>query len=133
MPEVQSKHSRQNWVLYDGECGICMTLINGFQGLFQHYRFEPLPLQTDWVKERLGYSSDEQKQELLKEMRVLTETGQVYGGADAILYIARSIWWAYPFYLVSFLPGIKPLLRKTYKEIAARRHCNSEHCTLPKH
>jgi predicted DCC family thiol-disulfide oxidoreductase YuxK len=132
-PQNELMAGPQGWVLYDGECRICLTLIQRCQDVFRRYGLESATLQSDWVKQTLGYTDDADRHELLKEMRLLTPCGQVYGGADAILQIARRIRWAYPVYLLSFIPGITPLLKKSYRWIAARRHCHAEHCTLPRH
>ena len=66
-------------------------------------------------------------------MRVITESNQVLGGADAILYLLRLTWWTWPLYAVSFLPGMKPLFRALYRFIAARRNCISGACKITEH
>ena len=47
---------------------------------------------------------------LLDEMRVRLEDGAVFGGASAVMAIARHIWWAWPLWALSRLPGAMPLL-----------------------
>ena len=42
----------------------------------------------------------------LEEMRVLTHNGEDLGGADAVIFLARQIWWAWPFYALAHIPGI---------------------------
>ena len=42
--------------------------------------------------------------DLLREMRVATGDGNIYGGAEAIVYLARQIWWAWPLYAAAKLP-----------------------------
>lgn len=122
----------QGWVLYDGDCGICIKLIRSVEPIIIHYGFITVPLQTSWVKDTLGLAADDQQGELLREMRVLTPQGHVYGGADALLAVAKRIWWASPLYWLAFCPGLKPLLRKGYQWVAARRHCSAQGCELPK-
>jgi predicted DCC family thiol-disulfide oxidoreductase YuxK len=125
-------HPKQGWVLYDGDCGICIQLIRWIEPTIIHYGFTTLPLQTPWVKEKLGLTTADQQSELLKEMRVLTTQGQVYGGADALLAMAKRIWWVFPLYGLTFFPGIKPLLRKSYYWVAERRHCSAQGCKISK-
>ena len=79
-----------------------------------------------WTQKRLGLKPGEP----LVEMKLLTEDGQIYGGADALAQIARRIWWAWPLYAVSFLPGVKTLLRALYRQIAARRNRINAQCRI---
>lgn len=52
--------------------------------------FRLAPLQADWVRARFAVS-DEQ---LLREMRILTPDGKVFGGAEALVELSRTFWWA---------------------------------------
>ena len=66
-------------------------------------------------------------------MRVVTSEGQSYGGADAVVYLTQQIWWAWPVYALSRLPGIRRALRCGYRWFAAHRLCASNACsTSPK-
>src|SRR3989442_814760 len=73
------------WVLYDGECGLCTGWARRFGAVLNRRRFELAPLQTPWVRERLGLVPGV----VLTEMRLLLSDGSIYGGADAIIEIAR--------------------------------------------
>src|SRR5581483_12129479 len=97
----------KGWVLYDGDCALCRWWVDRSHALLLRHGFHLAPLQAPWVKLRLGLNEDD----LLAEMRLLTANGRVYGGADAIIRITRSIWWAWPIYTAAQMPGIKPLLR----------------------
>src|SRR5205823_11085223 len=55
-----------------------------------------------------------------KEMRFLTDAGQVFGGAEAVVQIARRIWWGWPLFAFSRLPGAKPAFARLYARIAQR-------------
>src|SRR5690242_1918915 len=119
----------KGWVLFDGQCRFCIGWANRM-GRWVHRRgFELAPLQTDWVQNRLQLPPDR----LLEEMCVITESGQVLGGADAILYLLRLTWWTWPLYAISLLPGIKPILRVLYRFIAARRNCMNGACAIKDH
>ena len=50
----------------------------------------------------------------LVEMKILLRDGEIYGGADALVEIARAIWWLWPLFIFAQIPGAKALLRKTY-------------------
>ncbi|WP_303674144.1 thiol-disulfide oxidoreductase DCC family protein [Vampirovibrio chlorellavorus] len=121
----------EGWVLYDANCRLCLDLNQRFQPLLNRYGFETLPLQTGWVKEKMGFSADhELTADELKEMRVLTPSGKFYGGSEALIYISRFIWWGRPFYWMSFLPGARWVVGKIYQFIARNRHCYGKVCAL---
>jgi len=103
-------------VLYDGACPMYTRLARRFAPVLGRRQFDLAPLQTPWVRARLGLGSDE----LLREMRLHTGDGQIFGGADALVQIARAIWWAWPFYAMMQLPGARPLLRLGYRCVANR-------------
>ncbi len=115
-----------DWILYDGECPMCLDLVKRFKPLLASKKFQFKPLQNQWVKDQLQLPPSE----LLKEMRVLTNQGFILGGADAILYIAKSLWWGQPLYLIAQIPGVKPLLYILYSFIAQRRHCINGACQM---
>ena len=117
--EITDIKNGNGWVCFDAECTLCTRLAYRFGPLLRRHRFALVPLQTTWVKERLTGSGEE----LLFEMRLLTPQGRVYGGADALAEIARHIWWAKPFYLVSRVPLARSALRTGYRWVARHRTC----------
>jgi predicted DCC family thiol-disulfide oxidoreductase YuxK len=56
-------------------------------------------------------------------MKLLFPDGTVLGGADATIQIARSIWYAWPFWALAQIPGATPVLRAVYRRIAKNRFC----------
>ena len=114
-------------VLYDGQCAFCTSLVRRFERPLARRGFETLPLQTAGVRESLGLDDGS----LLDEMRVQTESGRLYGGADAIIYLAGRIWWASPLFALADLPGMRRVLRAGHRWVAARRACISGACSLP--
>ncbi|GJM25016.1 MAG: hypothetical protein DHS20C16_14310 [Phycisphaerae bacterium] len=112
------------WVFFDGECPMCVTLANRFAGIFRRIGYRIAPQQTAWVRERLGLSEGEP----LTEVRVLSPDGQVVGGAEAVVFVAQRIWWAWPLYALSRIPGVMIILRTIYRHIAANRFCISNAC-----
>ena len=63
-------------------------------------------------------------------MVLVTERGTCHGGAEAILQIARRIWWARPLFALGGIPGARPLLSKVYRAVAKRRTCLVGACKL---
>ena len=60
----------------------------------------PVPLQAAWARRRLGLADAKP----LVEMKLLARDGIIYGGADALMQIARAIWWA----VAIVRPGANP-------------------------
>ena len=63
-------------------------------------------------------------------MRLVAPNGINLGGADAVLYIARFVWWLRPLRIVALVPGGRDFLRRCYRWIAARRHCVDGRCAV---
>jgi len=83
-----------------------------------------VPLKAPWVKERLGLKDTDS----LTEMKLWLAEGGVFGGADAVIEIARRVWWAWPMWLVAQLPGAMWIMRWLYRIVARNRHCLSRGC-----
>jgi len=118
----------QGVLFYDGQCRLCLSLAARFRPLLLSRGFVLAPLQAPGSSERLHLDPAD----LLTEMRLLTRDGATLGGADALLHIARFVWWMRPLRLVARLPGGAPLLRRCYRWIAANRHCADGACALRK-
>ena len=110
--------------MYDGDCRTCRALAKTFNRLFRRRGFYFVPLQAAWVQRRLGLGPNAP----LEELRVLTRDGRDLGGADAVMFLARQIWWARPFYALAHLPGIHRLTDRVYRWIAAHRGCTHIRC-----
>jgi len=117
----------RGWLLYDADCGFCtrwawrIALFVGPRG------FHLAPLQAPWVRRRLALPPAE----LLHELRLLTGDDTLYGGADALIYLARQVWWMWPAVALAWLPGMMPLARAAYRWVARHRHEVSSSCGLP--
>jgi predicted DCC family thiol-disulfide oxidoreductase YuxK len=88
--------------------------------------FELLPLQDGEAIQVLGLTPGE----VPDEMKLCTGEGTILGGADAILYIARHIWWAWPAWLISQVPGAMPVIRALYRRLATNRRRISGICRV---
>jgi predicted DCC family thiol-disulfide oxidoreductase YuxK len=80
------------------------------------------------VQKQLGLKPNEP----LVEMKLLVNDKTIYGGAEALVQIARRIWWAWPLFTLAQLPGAMFLLRANYRWVAANRYCLSGKCSIPK-
>ena len=101
--QERTTEAAKAWVFYDGECPLCTGAAARFAPLLRRHHFDLAPLQTPWVQKRLVFEPDG----TLDEMKLLAENGRIYGGADAPPQIARKIWWAWPLFAISHLPGVK--------------------------
>ena len=114
------------WLFFDAECAFCIALARRMARILVPRGFALAPLQDRRVADLLGLPPEE----LLREMRVLTAEGKRYGGADAVIFLASRVWWAWPVYAFAQLPGVTPFLRAAYRWIAARRSCAAA-CAAP--
>ncbi len=116
--------SAAGWVLYDGDCAFCVRWMRFWSPVLRRRGFAVDTLQADWVPDALGMTRDE----IERDIRLLTAEGESYAGADVYLYLARRIWWAWPFGVLFSLPGFKTLLWSGYRWFRANRHCISGFC-----
>ncbi len=126
MTDSKGRRARTGWLFFDANCGFCTALARRMARFLVPRGFALAPLQDPRVADLLGLSEEG----LLREMRVLSAEGKHYGGADAVIFLARKVWWAWPLVALAQPPGILPLLRAAYRWIAAKRSCASNACAL---
>ncbi len=114
-------------IYYDGACNLCTAGAARFGPMLRRRGFELAPLQSPDAAARLRLANAE----LLDEVRLLTPEGHVRGGADAILHVARHVWWATPLWAISFVPGVTPLMRYAYRRLVPYRYCVAGRCGQP--
>jgi predicted DCC family thiol-disulfide oxidoreductase YuxK len=110
----------RGWILYDADCRMCRNMMRRFEKTFTGRGFAFAPLQHEL-----------KPGERPTEMRVRTAEGSDFGGADAVVFLARVVWWGRPLAWLAKLPGAKRLLHRVYREIASRRSCDNGACLLP--
>jgi alginate O-acetyltransferase complex protein AlgI len=109
----------RGWIFFDEDCSFCRDLALHFEQTFARRGFHFEPLQREWVRERLNLTP----QGALEEMRVLTPEGQVFGGADAVVFLARQLWWTRPLASIARFAFIHAWLDRSYRWVAAHRTC----------
>ncbi len=114
-------------VFYDADCAFCTRLAARLEKALQQRGFSLAPLQSELARDRLGLREGAS----FSEMRLLSRDGENLGGGDAVIFLARRIWWAWPVWALAQLPGMRGLLRAGYRRIAARRSCAGGHCKSP--
>jgi predicted DCC family thiol-disulfide oxidoreductase YuxK len=106
------KHRRAE-VFYDAECAFCGRTARVFENVLIRRHVRLLPMQT------LG---------TFDEMLLRFEDGTIIGGADAVVDLARRIWWGWPLFALSRVPGAMPLMRSAYRWVARHRGCARGMC-----
>jgi len=74
-------------------------------------------LQDPRVATLLGLPTDQ----LLREMRVVTANNELYGGVDAIVFLARQIWWGWLIYAAAQLQVCSTFFQAGYRWFANHR------------
>jgi predicted DCC family thiol-disulfide oxidoreductase YuxK len=116
--DTKGRHAR-GWLFFDADCNFCVKIVRFIAPILAKRGFALAPLQDPRVGQLLALPEDE----LLREMRLLLGDGRQFGGADAVIAIARDIWWARPVVWLSRIPGMMSVLRTSYRWIAANRKC----------
>jgi predicted DCC family thiol-disulfide oxidoreductase YuxK len=109
----------KGWLFFDAECGFCTRLARWLEPILARRGFAVAPLQDPRVGALLGM----QPQELLRELRFLRSDGRHCGGANAVLAVAREIWWARPLVWLAKVPGVMSLLHAAYRWVGLHRSC----------
>src|SRR5580692_1330907 len=102
MTDAKGRHALRGWVFFDRDCSVCTSLARRFRRTLESRGFELAALQDPRVQTLLALPPED----LLREMRVATSDGAVHGGAQAIVYLARQIWWGWPLYAAAKLPVV---------------------------
>jgi predicted DCC family thiol-disulfide oxidoreductase YuxK len=118
--------STTGWVLYDGGCGVCSRWVPYWAPTLARLGLSVAPLQASWVASRLALPPDA----LLMDLRLLFDDGRQLAGADVYRYVMRRLWWAYPLYLLSIIPGVRHLFDIAYRMFADHRMRFSASCGL---
>ena len=100
-------------MFYDAECRFCTAWARRGQRWLGKYGFRFVPLS-----------------EPADEMKLVTDAGELIGGARAVVYLARRVWWAWPLWAMSRAPGAMRLLECGYRQFAARRYCRQGGCEI---
>ena len=119
LTDSKGRRAAAGWVFFDADCPFCTRIARRMRPVLEPRGFGLAALQDPRAQAMLGLSSGV----LFQEMRLLTSDGRQFGGADAFVFLARKVWWAWPFFALSFVPGMRSLMRAIYRKVAARRSC----------
>jgi predicted DCC family thiol-disulfide oxidoreductase YuxK len=124
--DTKGSRAARGWVFFDRDCQVCTSLARRFRRPLEARGFGLAALQDTRVQALFNLPPAD----LLREMRVATAEGEICGGAAAIVYLARQIWWAWPLYAVAKLPGAMRLLDTGYRWFADHRTCANGACSV---
>jgi predicted DCC family thiol-disulfide oxidoreductase YuxK len=124
--KIKALAELSGWVFYDGHCPFCCRWAARLEQVLTRRGFDLAPLQTPWVSECLDLRIPENPSEML----VMTPDGQVFGGGEAVLYLARRIWWAKPLSVLGLTPVGHRLMKKAYRVLAEHRMCLGGACAV---
>jgi predicted DCC family thiol-disulfide oxidoreductase YuxK len=120
----KGRHAR-GWLFFDAECGFCTRFARWLAPILNRRGLAVAPMQDPRVSALLGVT----RGELLRELRFVLSDGSQHGGADALLALAREIWWAQPLVWISRIPRMTNLLRAGYHWTAEQRSCAAVACS----
>jgi predicted DCC family thiol-disulfide oxidoreductase YuxK len=121
-------------IFYDAACGLCDASVRRWQRVLLARGFKFQPMQSlEGARQMCALSGQlptefptelptEFPTELPGEMKLLTSAGTLIGGVDAIAYIARHIWWAFPVHLLLVITPTRTWAQAGYRWLAPRRH-----------
>jgi len=121
----KGRHAR-GWLFFDAECAFCTRTARWLRPILERRGLAVAPLQDPRVGALLGLA----EADLLRELRFLLSDGSQFGGADAVLAVAREIWWGRPLVWLTKIPGMMPQMRRGYYWFAARRRCAAMRCEI---
>jgi predicted DCC family thiol-disulfide oxidoreductase YuxK len=124
--DMKGSCASRGWICFDRDCSVCRSLAHRFRQTLESRGFGLAALQDPRVQALL----DLPPHKLLQEMRVATSEGRIYGGAQAVIYLSRQIWWAWPLYALAQLPGVPWVLDACYRWFANHRTCVGGVCSL---
>lgn len=114
------------WILYDDSCGFCRRWMPFWEDALRRRGYGIAPLQAEWVQARLEVPPER----LLDDLHLLLADGTHLAGAAVYRHAMRRIWWTWPIYIFSILPGCRSLFDLGYRKFARNRHRVSDVCGL---
>jgi predicted DCC family thiol-disulfide oxidoreductase YuxK len=115
--DAKGSRAARGWAFFDRDCRICSSLARRFRRTLESRGFGLAALQDPRLQALLNLPPGE----LLQEMRVATDEGEIHGGATAIVHLSSQIWWAWALFSASHLPGAMRLLDAAYRWFANHR------------
>jgi predicted DCC family thiol-disulfide oxidoreductase YuxK len=124
--ELSDKKVESDTVFYDAYCPFCRRTVALLRRVLPpHHVFRFVPFQSLEAKQRLGAEA-----EVLTEMKVCRPDGSLIGGAEASVYLAHFVWWAWPLRIINKTAAGRLLLDRCYCWVAGHRYCIRGRCRI---
>lgn len=120
-------------VIYDGQCNFCISQVRRLNWFDLRGRLSFVSLHDELVAERYPDLTHEQ---MMKEMYVISPSGDRFGGGDAVRFLSRHLVLLWPAMPILHLPGSANLWRWAYHQVAKRRYklagrrCDGDSCEI---
>jgi predicted DCC family thiol-disulfide oxidoreductase YuxK len=85
--DTKGRHAR-GWLFYDANCSFCTKIAFWLSPVLLRRSLSVAPLQDPRVGPLLGLAPSD----LLHELKFLLSDGSQFGGANAVIAVAREIW-----------------------------------------
>ncbi len=112
---MNAKTKTQGRLYYDATCVLCRTGVARLRPFLEPRGVAFVPFEDGAAE---------------PEMKLRWHDGREFGGGDAGLFLAGLVWWTRPIHWLGRLPGVAPLVRFLYRQVAARRHCFNGTCRV---
>jgi predicted DCC family thiol-disulfide oxidoreductase YuxK len=114
----------RGWILYDQSCGFCARWVPFWGPWLKRQGYGFRALQDPWVAQQTGLQSED----LLQDIRLIMQDGQIVCGADVYRQVLASSRWTRPIALLTRLPLLKQTFDGGYRLFARHRYRVSEAC-----
>src|SRR5436853_6316509 len=88
--------SFRGWLFYARECEFCRNLARRFRSTYTRRGFRLAPFPSPLLAPQVSLLP----RAPLSEMRVRMSDGRDFGGADAVVFLSRFVWWGKPLSLL---------------------------------
>ena len=112
--------------MYDADCPWCARVVGWCGDALARRGFAVAALQEPRARARLGLPAEE----LMAEMKLLRADGAVFGGAEALLELARHFAVLAPLRWAARWPSVRRGLGQAYAWVARHRPCAKGGCRM---
>jgi predicted DCC family thiol-disulfide oxidoreductase YuxK len=110
----------KDYLLFDGDCGICTYLAERAERMDRRRQFAVEPYQLFGEQELMRFGINYEK--CARALQVITRKGRVYAGAFGVNYFLwRQFPWSVGVFLMYAVPVLLPLELIGYRVVANHR------------
>jgi predicted DCC family thiol-disulfide oxidoreductase YuxK len=110
---------------YDANCHFCVAMVRRLLPWLRRWDVRPRALQAEDIAQRLGLEPGT----VGDECRLIATDGRISGGGDVVAGLAEAAGWQVAARILRVRP-FRLLLRRAYRLMATRWHCQNGVCAL---